>query len=47
MATNLNVPTSGLSLNRDVFTMFLVSYTYLVMWIWERENGRQRMHGLL
>ena len=28
---NLNVPTNGLPLNRDVFTMFLASYTYLVM----------------
>ena len=28
---NLNVPTNGLPLNRDVFTMFLASYTSLVM----------------
>ena len=31
MATNLNVPINGLPLNRDVFTIFLVSYTSLVM----------------
>ena len=41
MATNLNEPTNGLPLNRDVFTMFLNSYTSLVMWIWERENSRR------
>ena len=26
MASNLNVPTNRLPLNRDVFTMFLASY---------------------
>ena len=31
MATNLNVLTNGLPLNRDVFTMFLASYTSLVV----------------
>ena len=30
MATNLNVPTNGLPLSRDVFTMFLALYTFLV-----------------
>ena len=40
MVMNLNVHTNGLPLNRDVFTMFLASYTSLVMWIWERENGK-------
>ena len=47
MATNLNVPTNGLSLNRDIFTIFLASYTSLVMLVWERENSSQRMYGLL
>ena len=31
MATNLNVSTNGLPLNIDVITMFLTSYTSLVM----------------
>ena len=31
MATNLNVPTNDLLLNKDVFTMFLASYISLVM----------------
>ena len=31
MATNLNVPTNGLSLNKDVFTMFLASDTSSVL----------------
>ena len=28
---NLNVPTNGLPLSRNVFTIFLTSYTSLVM----------------
>ena len=31
MTTNLNVSTNGLPLNIDVITMFLTSYTSLVM----------------
>ena len=31
MAMNLNVPTNGLPLNRNVFTMFLASYTFFVL----------------
>ena len=30
MAMNLNVPTNGLSPNKDVFTRFLASYTSLI-----------------
>ena len=47
MATNLNVPTNGLSPIIDVFTMFLASHASLVMWIWDREKGKERMYGLL
>ena len=45
MAMNLNMSTNGLPLNKDVFTMFLASYT-LVMWIWEKEKSRQMMYAL-
>ena len=31
MATNLNVSTNGLPLNKDAFTMFLALYTSLVL----------------
>ena len=46
MAMNLNMPTNGLPLNKDVFTMFLASYTSLVMWIWEKEKSRQMIYAL-